>query len=193
MKGLFRRFTRIRVSDAEVDAMLEAARADIIRVLDLALDDEADLARIYAKHGLPAPPPARHGSAEVEAVCARIAMLETVINETFRSVHRASMLGQMFLGSARRFLAELREGLLARRLAAGDARRLLTSVNHNLRQAEQVLRDQQQAPLDEAVSRRIGELRELTADLSEQMDAVRRDVMRLFDQSDDKALVPAGR
>lgn len=193
MKGLFRQFTRIRVSEAEVDAMLEAARADIIRVLDLALDEDADLARIYVKHGIPAPATVQHGNSDVEAVCARIAMLGTVIDEALRSLHRPSMLGQMFLGSARRFLAELRDGLLAMRLAAWDANRLLTSVSHNLRQAEQVLRDQQRAPLEEPVSRRIGELRELAADLSGQMDAVERDVMRLFDQSDDKAFVPAGR
>lgn len=193
MKGLFRRFARLRVSEAEVDAMLEAARADIVRVLDLALDDAADLARIYAKHGLPAPEAPQHGSPEVEAVCARIAMLGTVLAEALRSGHGSSLLGEMYLGSAQLFLAELREGLLARHLEAGDAHRLLGSASHNLRQAEQVLRTQQQGPLAEAVSRRIAELHDLAADLSGQMDAVRRDVMRLFDQSDDMALVPAGR
>jgi hypothetical protein len=44
-----RALRRPRVSDAEVNALVEAARADVLRVFDLALDDEADLARIYER------------------------------------------------------------------------------------------------------------------------------------------------
>lgn len=45
-------------SDAEVDVMVEAARADYVSVLDHAVDMRAALARVYAVHGQQRP---RHG------------------------------------------------------------------------------------------------------------------------------------
>jgi hypothetical protein len=44
-----------RVSDEEADVIVEAARADYVRVLDTVLNDQADLACIYAKYGREAP------------------------------------------------------------------------------------------------------------------------------------------
>ncbi len=41
---------RPRVSDTEVAARVEAARADILAVLDRVVDDEAALACIYERH-----------------------------------------------------------------------------------------------------------------------------------------------
>lgn len=41
---------RPQVSDIEVAAWVEAARADILAVLDRVVDDEAALARIYERY-----------------------------------------------------------------------------------------------------------------------------------------------
>jgi hypothetical protein len=48
-----RDFFKPRTSVADVDARIEAARADVLAALDRELDDEAGLAHIYERHGRP--------------------------------------------------------------------------------------------------------------------------------------------
>lgn len=193
MRGRFGRFTRARVSDAELDQMIQAARTDIASALDAVLDREADLARIYARYGQqpPARPPAHKPGSQVAAVCDRIAILESAIAAATGS-RRSAMLGALYLAATRRILFELRTGLAGRRLAKEEAQRLLGGAEHNLRQAAHTLDAQQRATTKKASRDWIAELRDLTSHLSAQLPTVRADVMRIFDQSDDNVLVPAG-
>jgi hypothetical protein len=186
-----------RISDDQVTAMVARARADIAALLGDALDDEVGLARIYAMHGQQAP--ARPGpaqpdddadeSGQVQAVCDRIAMLETTLAQAAKPGGPSSLAG-MYLGMARRFLFELRSGLAGHSLAAEDAFRLLNNVRHDLHEADQTLRREQRLPLGQTVLTRLGELRDLTSDLIGQTDALGDKVMRLFGHSEDPATAP---
>ncbi len=184
-----------RITEDQVNTMVARARANIAVILGDVLDDEAGLARIYAMHGQQAPAGPGPGAAgvdeggQVQAVCDRIAMLEALLAQAARPGMPSNLAG-MYLGMARRFLFELRAGLAGRSLSAEDAFRLLTSVRHDLREADNTLRREQQLPLGEAVLTRIGELRELTSDLAGQMDALAEKVMRLFGHSDTPSVVP---
>jgi hypothetical protein len=172
--------------------MIEAARADYVRVLDTVLDDQADLARIYARYGQQ--PPASDGAPEpgsqVESACARIEMLEAAVAAA--TGPGAAGLGGLYLKMARRYLYELRTGLLRRQLTRDDAHRLLNSAEHNLREAGPALGAQHDLT-QEADRAPVSDLRDLAADMSAQMKAVRDTVMRLFDLSGDSALILAGR
>ena len=126
-----------RLTDAQVNAMVARARADIAEILADVLDDEAGLASIYAMHGRPelsgpGPAAAVHGGGDedegghVGVVCDRIAMLESALAQAARAA--ASRQAGMYLGMGRRFLFELRSGLAGRSLNATDAFRLLTDA-----------------------------------------------------------------
>lgn len=184
-----------RLSDDQVRGLVSRARANIDEILKDALDDEAGLARIHALHDqqVPAQPtPAASGSDEggqVQAVCDRIAMLESTLAQAGRA-DGPSTRAAMYLGMARQFLFELRSGLAGRDLSADDAFRLLSSVRHDLHEADSTLRREQQLPLGSPVLDRIGELRELTGDVSGQLEALNEQVMRLFGHSDEPSIVP---
>lgn len=191
------RISGARITEEEVNARVATARADIAAVLAEVLDDDAGLARIYALHGQQAPPsisdaaPAEDDqSGQVQAVCDRIAMLETTLAQAARP-GGPSMEAGFYLSAARRFLFELRSGLAGRSLAAEDAFRLLSTVRHDLQEADRTLHAEQRLPLAEPVLVRLGELRELTRELTGQMDPLTEQVMRLFGRSKDPAVVPA--
>jgi hypothetical protein len=191
------RISGTRITEDEVNARVATARADIAAVLAEVLDDDAGLARIYALHGQQPPPstseatPAEDDeSGQVQTVCDRIAMLETTLAQAARP-GGPSMEAGFYLSAARRFLFELRSGLAGRSLAAEDAFRLLSTVRHDLQEADRTLRAEQRLPLAEPVPTRLGELRELTRELTGQMDALTEQVMRLFGRSKDPAVVPA--
>lgn len=164
-----------RITDDQVNAMIARTRADIAGILADVLDDDAGLASIYAAYGQPAPagpgPAVSDDQAgddeggQVRAVCDRIAMLESALGQAARAAARSSQAG-MYLGMGRRFLFELRSGLAARDLTAADAFRLMTSVRHDLREADSTLRREQHLPLRPEVIAKLAELRELTADLT---------------------------
>jgi len=173
--------------------MIQAARANLAGALGTVLDDDADLARIYARHGQQ--PPALAAAAaggQVEAVCDRLGMLEAAL-ATAAEQGPASLFGIAYLKAVRRILFELRTGLLNRRLAEEEALRLLSSARHNLREAARILHPQQGPAMTEAVRGRISELHGLASDGTAQLEAMHHEVMRLFDQSGDTALIPAGR
>jgi hypothetical protein len=181
------------VTDAQADTMIQAARANLAGALGTVLDDDADLARIYARHGQP--PPALAAAAaggQVQAVCDRLGMLEAAL-ATAAEQGSASMFGIAYLKAVRRILFELRTGLLNRRLAEEEALRLLSSARHNLLEAVRILHPQQGPAMTEAVRARMSELHGLASDGTGQLEAMHHEVMRLFDHSGDTALIPADR
>jgi len=190
------RISGSRITEDEVRGRVMRARADIVAVLSGILDDDADLARIYALHGQHAPQDtgaaAGQGddSGQVQVVCDRIAMLETTLAQASRP-GEVSMEAGFYLSAARRFLFELRSGLGGHSLTAEDAFRLLTTVRHDLQEADQTLRAEQRLPLAGPMLARLGELRELTRELTGQMETLTEQVMRLFGRSKDPAVVPA--
>lgn len=186
-----------RITEDEVNARAVTARADIAAVLSEVLDDDAGLARIYALHGQQAPKRATeapHGeedqSGHIRVVCDRIAMLETTLAQAARP-GGPSMEAGFYLSAARRFLFELRSGLVGHSLAAEDAFRLLSTVRHDLEEADRTLGGEQRLPLARPVIVRLGELREVTRELAGQLDVLTEQVMRLFGHSEDPAVVPA--
>jgi hypothetical protein len=96
----------------------------------------------------------------------------------------------MYLRMGRQFLSELRTGLTARNLSSDDAFRLLTSVQHDLREAGRTLRREQRLPLAAAVLARNAELQEMLDGLGGQLDGLHEQVMRLFGHSDEPSMVP---
>jgi hypothetical protein len=186
-----------QITEDEVNARAATARADIAAVLAEVLDDDAGLARIYALHGQQPPPstskaaPAEDDeNGQVQAVCDRIAMLETTLSRA-GGMGGPSMEAGIYLAAARRYLFELRSGLAGRSLTGEDAFRLLSTVRHDLQQADSTLRDEQHLPLGGPVLTRLGELRELTRELAGQLDGLTEQVMRLFGHSEEPAIVPA--
>ena len=192
------RISGARITEDEVNTRAASARADIATILAEVLDDDAGLARIYALHGRQVPPgtgetaPAEDDdeSGQVQAVCDRIAMLETTLAQAARP-GGPSMQAGMYLDMARRFLFELRSGLAGRDLAAEDAFRLLGTVMHDLEEADRTLRVEQRLRLPRPTLAGIGEMRELTSEMTGQLAVLDAQVMRLFGRSDDPAAVPA--
>lgn len=190
------RISGSRVTDDEVHGRVMRARTDIATVLSGVLDDDVDLARIYALHGQHAPqstdptaPEQDDDRGQVQVVCDHIAMLETTLAQASKP-GGASMEAGFYLAAARRFLFELRSGLAGRSLTAEDAFRLLTTVRHDLQEADRTLRAEQRLPLAVPILARLGELRELTRELTGQMEALTDQVMRLFGRSKDPAVIP---
>jgi hypothetical protein len=192
------RIRAARITDDEVNARAATARADLAAVLAEVLDDDTGLARIYVLHGQQAPrrtakaPAEDDQSGQVQAVCDRIAMLETTLAQAARP-GGPSMEAGFYLAAARRYLFELRSGLACRSLAAEDAFRLLSTVRHDLDQADRTLGGEQRLPLAGPVLIDLGELRELTRELAGQLKTLTEQVMRLFGHSEDPAAVPAPR
>ncbi len=184
-----------RITEDEVTTLVTRARADIAEILVDVLDNEAGLAQIYAAHGQQPPPRAATAApgeeaGQVTAVCDRIAMLETALAQAGKP-GGPSMQAGMYLQMARGFLFELRSGLAGRDLAAEDAFRLLSTVRHDLEEADRTLRGEQRLPLPRPVLAGIGEMRELTNEMTGQLAVLDEQVMRLFGHSDDPAAVPA--
>jgi hypothetical protein len=179
-------------SDAEVDAIVEAARAGMLTALDTALDTEAALARVYARNGQPAPerPAGPEAGSQLAAVCDRIGMLESALAAA-TAQGPATLLGVLYLKAVRRIFFELRAGLAGYRLDEDEALRLLGSAWHNIREATRVLRLDQPAA-DEAIRGRMSELQELAAAGSAELETLHHEVKRLFDSSGDTALIPVG-
>jgi len=181
-------------SDETVDIDVRHGMDDVLAALDNVIDDEAVLARIYARLGEDVPGPARgqHTSTAADEICARIGMLESAITTVVKAGPPASFLGTVSLNTARRYLFELRNGLQNRTMTAPEAFRLLNSTRHALNEADTVLRRQHDMPLPEPVHAQIGDLRQLSTDLLGQLEDIAEGVMRLFGHSDDSApiLVP---
>jgi hypothetical protein len=185
-----------QITEDEVNARAATARADIAAVLAEVLDDDAGLARIYALHGQQPPPSTSEAApaeddenGQVQTVCDRIAMLEATLAQAAR-LGGPSMQAGIYLAAARRYLFELRSGLAGRSLTGEDAFRLLSTIRHDLEEADSTLGGEQRLPLARPVLIRLGELQELTRELTGQLGVLTEQVMRLFGHSEDPALVP---
>lgn len=180
----------------DTDKLIVATRASIIDKLDSATDFDAVFADIYAQAGRidtpeslkkPANPPngqmvpERRGG--VDAVCDHIDLLNAVLEAAAVHDVRSPALGTIYLSAARRSLRRLRDGLTKHRLSRNDALRLIGNVEHNLSEADAVLRAEHGLSLDEALHDRIGELRDVGNDVTDQIQTLRAAVARLFDEA----------
>jgi hypothetical protein len=180
-------------TDETVDADVRRGMDDVLAALDNVIDDEAVLARIYARRGkdMPGLGPGQGARTAADEICARIGMLESAIATSVKGGPAASFLGTASLNTARRYLFELRNGLQNRTMTAPEAFRLLSSTRHVLHEADMVLRRQYDMPLRQPVHAQIGDLRQLSTDLLGQLEDITEGVMRLFGHSDDSAPVLA--
>ena len=190
----------------ELDKLILETRDSMIAKLDDATDFSAVLADIYAKAGrvetpenrgvFREPVPGRgpdHERGGLDALCDRIDMLNAVLEAaTTREEVCSPVLGTLYLSTARQSLLRLRDGLSGRRLSKNDALRLIGNVEHNLREADAILRTEHGLSLDEALHDRIGELRELGGDIASQIQILREKVARLFDDAADPAVTLHG-
>ena len=186
-----------RITEDEVKPLVAGPVPISPRILDEVLDDEAGLAQIYAAHGqqphprsAAAAPAEDDESGQVQVVCDRIAMLETTLAQAARP-GGPSMRAGYVPGDGPRFLFELRSGLASRSLSAEDAFRLLSTVPPRPAGSGQDAPRRAAASPSPAGARRFGELRELTREMTGQLDGLDKQVMRLFGHSDDPAAVPA--
>lgn len=95
--------------------------------------------------------------------------------------------GVMYLKMARQLLAQLRIGLIARRLARVRAIQLVDTIAHNLAETDKILRAQQGMSLHDAVCARIGELQDIGGDLNHQMQRLREKILHLFTDVEEPA------
>jgi hypothetical protein len=182
------------VTEDEVNSLVTRARIDIAEILDDVLDTEAGLTRIYAAHGQQSPssvaaPTSDKEGGQVEAVCERIALLETTLARAAKP-NGPSLRAGLYLHMARGFLFELRSGLASRDLSAEDADRLLNTVRRDLEEADRTLRSEQRLSLPLPTLAGIGEMRELTSEMTDQLTVLDEQVMQLFGHSNDPAAVP---
>ncbi|SNT61944.1 hypothetical protein SAMN05216276_108625 [Streptosporangium subroseum] len=189
-------------ADDEFEALLRQARARQVADLDAGWDFDAGLADVYARAGHTPPPPTPGASSQpsasepagqqdaerdaVEDVCSHIEMIDALLAAVSK-IGEGPVLHGSYLTMARQYLMQLRLGLAGRRLTAAQAFGLLSTVKHDLREADRTLRLQHGLSLEQALRERIGELREINTDLSQQMDLLDDKVMRLFNDADEPA------
>lgn len=183
-------------TDTELNRLIKEARAAELARMDAAFDFDAGLADIYARAGLtqpsdhnaeqPAPTPQDDPKSAVRAVCDHIEMIDALLAAVTKA-DSGPLLPTSYLKMARQFLLQLRTGLSARRLSAVEAFGLVNSIEHDFREADKTLRRQHGLSLQQALHDRIGELREISTDMTAQTQVLRQNVMRLFDAADDPA------
>ncbi|MEV4753423.1 hypothetical protein AB0K21_44370 [Streptosporangium sp. NPDC049248] len=197
------RSTNFRFADDEFEALLRQAHATQIAELNAGWDFDAGLADVYARAGGTPPPSTtaalsdpvglelddQHNTAELDAVedvCAHIEMIDALLAAVSK-IGEGPVLHSSYLRMARQYLMQLRLGLAGRRLTAPQAFGLISTVNHDLREADRALRLHHGLSLEQALHERIGELREINTDLSHQMEILDDKVMRLFNEADEPA------
>lgn len=184
----------------EIDQRIMSARSSAIAKMDAATDFNALLSDIYTKAASAALQPrtnprrSTEESRDTGSTTAQIDMLDAVITAALSSSERSPLLGATYLTAARTSLRRLGRELAARRLGKGEALRLIGHIEHNLQEADHVLRAELGLSLGEALHRRIGELAELGQDLEQQMRVLRRRVEQLFeDANEPQVLAPSPR
>jgi hypothetical protein len=182
----------------ELDQLIVQVRASAIAKLDAATDFNAVLADIYskaAKDGTPeaaAVSPGPSGSQQppiaLDDVCDRIDMIIELLQAVSApGVKDSPLIGAIYLGSASRSLQRLRRGLARHRAGKEEALQLIGNAEHNLQEADAVLRSEQGRSLDDVLRDRIGDLMDLGSDITGQVHALRGKVTRLFDDAPESA------
>jgi hypothetical protein len=184
----------------DLDELIMQTRASMIAKLDATTDFDAVLADIYAKGGKAetaesaGSSPARPGGRDfheagtaVDEVCGHIDMVHAVLTAATQSEQKAPLLGAMYLNAARRSLQRLRDTLAKHRIGRGEALRLIAHVEHNLREADTILRAQHGLSLDDALHDQIGDLMQLSGDIAGQIQVLRLKVTGLFDDAAEPA------
>ena len=144
----------------ELDQMILQTRASVISKLDAATNFNAVLADIYAKAAKDGTPEAAAVSPErslppepqtaLDDVCNHIDMLIMLLKAVSGPGAKDSpLIGGLYLSSAWRSLHRLRSGLATHRVGRGEALRLIRNAEHNLREADTVLRSEQGLSLDD--------------------------------------------
>ena len=175
-----------------------STRASVIAKLDAATDFGAVLTHIYAKAAKDGTPEAAASSTgrprpqepqtALDDVCDHIDMLITLLQAVSApGVKDSPLIGAIYLGSASRSLQRLRRGLARHRAGKDEALRLVGNAEHNLREANAVLRSEHGLSLDDALRDRIGDLMDLGSDITGQVQALRAKVTRLFDNAAEAA------
>jgi hypothetical protein len=178
----------------ELDQMILQTRASVISKFDAATDFNAVLADIYARAAkdgtaeAAAVSPGRSRSREpqtaLDDVCDHIDMLIVLLKAASGpGVKDSPLIGALYLSSAWRSLQRLRSGLGRHRVGKGEALRLVRNAEHNLREADTVLRSEQGLSLDDALRDRIGDLMELGSDITGEVQILRVKVVQLFDSA----------
>jgi hypothetical protein len=178
----------------ELDQVILQIRSSVISKLDAATDFAAVLADIYAKaakDGTPeaaaapsAQSPPREPQTALDEVCDHIDMLIMMLKAVSGPGAKDSpLIGGLYLSSSWRSLQRLRRGLAAHRIGRGEALRLARNAEHNLREADAVLRSEQGLSLDDALHDRIGELMGLGSDISSEVQILHTKIARLFDNA----------
>jgi hypothetical protein len=189
-------------ADAEFDTGILRSRASFIASYNGRFDFEAGLDEVYARAGMVRPEDLR-GALTVRAggetddngllqqVCDHIDMIDKLL-ASVAAGDVGPVVTLTFLTSSRLSLHQLRTGLLGRRLKHWDAFNLISNVRHNLQEIDLVMRRHDGLPLDEALHTRIGELTEISTDLTEQLIRLEASVKHLFDtEHETLELVPA--
>jgi hypothetical protein len=184
----------------ELDQMILQTRASVISKLDAATDFDAVLADIYAKAAKDGTPeaavfsPGRSRSREpqtaLDNVCDHIDMLIMLLKAVSGpGAKNSPLIGGLYLSSGWRSLQRLQSGLDKHRIGRGDALRLIRNVEHNLLEADTVLRSEQGLSLDDALRDRIGHLMELGSDITGEVQMLRAKVAQLFDNAAEVAVL----
>jgi hypothetical protein len=192
-------------ADIHLDQWIRGALDAELVQMDADFDFEVGLADVYARAGLARPraadSPSREatdfrsdvagssdGQSAVRVVVEHIEMLDALLGAVTGSEEEFSpQLGVLYLKMVRQFLWQLRVGVTGRRLSRARAIQLVATIEHDLSEADRILRAQQGLSLQEAVRIRIGELRDVGGDLNPQVRRLREKVLSLFAHVEDSA------
>jgi hypothetical protein len=192
-------------ADIHLDQWIRGALDAELVQMDADFDFEVGLADVYARAGLARPraadSPSREatdfrsdvagssdGQSAVRVVVEHIEMLDALLGAVTGSEEEFSpQLGVLYLKMVRQFLWQLRVGVTGRRLSRARAIQLVATIEHDLSEADRILRAQQGLSLQEAVRIRIGELRDVGGDLNLQVRRLREKVLSLFAHVEDSA------
>jgi hypothetical protein len=178
----------------ELDDVLDTAMSGILAKLDATFDADAGLADIRARSTMSGPYPARArpgrhgtGSSRLEEVCGQIDLVTAWLDDLIRWGEHEAFGGSSFLELARDNLVQLRAGLASRTTARPEAQQLTSDIQHQLAQADQILRSQHATTLDRLASNHsLGE-----GSLTDQVRVMREMVIRLYEPDGrDLSLMP---
>lgn len=179
-------------ADAEFDDRMFRSRASFIEHYNATYNFEVGLADVYARAGMVRPDDSRNepaslqesetdsGNPVLDQICEHIDMIDMLL-ASVTDGDVGPLVTATYLTTARQLLLRLRTGLRAKLLTHQDAFNLIRQIQHNLREIDLVMHRHHGLSLDDALQARIGELKEINTDVTEQMERLEANVNRLFD------------